>query len=206
MLIGGIEGTGSHSDYPKSPDSNFTSISAGPYAEFQLTKHTHVFVSGGYKGYFAGANAPGSVSVSSTSAAEIAKGDPGGVYANFSLVHRLNRYYSDRLEIGRTDEVDALSGHVQSNSVRYSGNWRVNNTVSLTGGLSFEDVHVVAGSAVGGTVASDFQRFGGSLSTGYRLSDHMGVTFSYQFLKKEAVRASESYVQNRVTISLGYQF
>ena len=183
-----------------------SSLSAGPYFEFQLTKYSHAFLSGGYKGFFSGANAPGSVSVSRTSAAEIAQGDPNGFYANFSLVHRLNRYYSDRLEIGRTDEVEALSGHIQSNSVRYTGNWRINQTVTLAAGLAFEDVRVVAGSAVGGTVASDYQRFGGSLSTGYRISDHMGVALAYQFLKKEAVRSSESYVQNRITISLGYQF
>ena len=206
VLIGGVEGTEAYSDYPKSPDSNFTSISAGPFFEFQLTRYTHVFLSGGYKGYFAGANAPGSVSVSSTSAAQVAAGDPGGVYANFSLVHRLNRYYSDRLELSRTDEVEALSGHVQSNSARYSGNWRVNQTVSLGTGLFFDDVHVVSGSALGGSVASDFIRYGATLNTGYRISQHVGVSLAYQFLKKEAVRSSESYVQNRITISLGYQF
>ena len=206
VLIGGVEGTEAYSDYPKSPDSNFTSISAGPFFEFQLTRYTHVFLSGGYKGYFAGANAPGSVSVSSASAAQVAAGDPGGVYANFSLVHRLNRYYSDRLELSRTDEVEALSGHVQSNSARYSGNWRVNQTVSLGTGLFFDDVHVVSGSALGGSVASDFIRYGATLNTGYRISQHVGVSLAYQFLKKEAVRSSESYVQNRITISLGYQF
>ena len=206
VLIGGVEGTEAYSDYPKSPDSNFTSISAGPFFEFQLTRYTHVFLSGGYKGYFAGANAPGSVSVSSTSAAQVAAGNPGGVYANFSLVHRLNRYYSDRLELSHTDEVEALSGHVQSNSARYSGNWRVNQTVSLGTGLFFDDVHVVSGSALGGSVASDFIRYGATLNTGYRISQHVGVSLAYQFLKKEAVRSSESYVQNRITISLGYQF
>ena len=206
VLIGGVEGTEAYSDYPKSPDSNFTSISAGPFFEFQLTRYTHVFLSGGYKGYFAGANAPGSVSVSSTSAAQVAAGNPGGVYANFSLIHRLNRYYSDRLELSRTDEVEALSGHVQSNSARYSGNWRVNQTVSLGTGLFFDDVHVVSGSALGGSVASDFIRYGATLNTGYRISQHVGVSLAYQFLKKEAVRSSESYVQNRITISLGYQF
>ena len=206
VLIGGIEGVAGYSDYPKQPGSNFTNMSAGPYFEMQLTRFTHLFLSGGYKGYFSGANAPGSVSVSSSTAAQVAQGDPAGYYANFSLAHRLNRYYSDRLEIGHTDEVEALSGHVQTNSVRYIANWRVNQKVSLSGGLSFEDVKIISGSALGGTVASDYIRFGGSLSTSYQISRHMGVSLSYQFLKKEALRATESYVQNRVTISLGYQF
>ena len=205
-LIGGFEGVAGYSDYPKQPASNYTNLSAGPFFEMQLTRYTHAFLSGGYKGFFAGANAPGSVSVSTTSAAQIAQGDPSGYYANFSLVHRLNRYYSDRLEIGHTDEVEALSGHVQSNSVRYVASWRVNPQVTLSGGLSFEDVRVIAGSALGGTVASDYTRFGGSLNTGYQISRHLGVSLAYQFYKKDAVRVSENYVQNRVIISLGYQF
>src|SRR5207253_1081623 len=54
-MIGGIEGTFAFSDYPKRPDSNFTAVMGGPFLEVQLTKYTHLFLSGGYKGYFSGA-------------------------------------------------------------------------------------------------------------------------------------------------------
>jgi hypothetical protein len=205
-LIGGIEGTAAYSDYPDSPDSNFTGISAGPYFEFQLTKYTHVFLSGGYKGVFSGANAAGSVSVSSSTAAQPSQGDPAGYYANLSFVHRLNRYYADRLEFSHTDEVEALSGHVQTDAVKYSGNWRINSRLTLSNALSYSAVHIVAGSAISGTVASDYTLFGGSLSTTYQISPRMDTTLSYQYVMKTAERASESYAQNRVTISLGYRF
>ena len=206
VLIGGLEATGSYSDYPKSSASNFTSLSVGPYLELQLTRYTHLFISGGYKAYASGANAPGSVSVSSTTAAQPAQGDPTGYYANLSLLHQLNRHYSDRLEAGHTDDVEGISGHTQTNSVRYTANWRVNPRISLAAGLFFEDIKVISGSALGGTVASDFQRLGATLSTGYQISKHVDASLAYSFLKKEAVRASESYLQNRVTISLGYRF
>ena len=205
-LIGGIEATGSFSSYPKQPDSNFTSISAGPYLEFQATKYTHVFLSGGFKGYYSSANAPGSVSVSTTSTAQPAQGDPTGFYANLSFVHRLNRYYSDHLDLSHADEVEGVSGHTQSNSVRYGGIWRVNQKITLSTGLFFEDVHIVSGSALGGTVASDFWRIGGSLGTGYQLTEHVGFSIAYQYLKKQAVRATESYTQNHLTFSIGYRF
>lgn len=205
-LIGGLEATLAYQDYPKQPESNFTNISVGPYFEFQVTKYTHAFLSGGFKGYYAGANAPGSVSVSSSTSAQLAQGDPTGYYANFSLVHRMNRYYSDRLDIGHTDEVEGLSGHLQTDSVRYTGSWRVNNKVVLGSGIFFEDVHIVSGSALGGSVVSDYQRFGISLSTAYQITQHVDASFAYQYVKKEAERASESYSQNRITISLGYRF
>lgn len=205
-LIGGIEATASYSDYPEQPDSNFTSLSVGPYLEFQVTKYTHAFLSGGYKGYFAGANAPGSVAVDSTVAAQPASGDPSGFYGSLSIVHRLNRFYSDRLDIAHTDDVEGLSGHTQVNSVRYGGTWRVNQKVSLGVGLFYEDARIISGSALGGSVASDYSRFGGSLSTGFQLSQRVGLSLGYQYLNKTAVRESEGYSQNRVTFSLGYRF
>ena len=205
-LIAGVEATASYSDYPAQPASNFTSISMGPYLEFQVTKYTHAFVSAGYKGYFAGANAPGSVAVDSTVAAQPASGDPSGFYGNISIIHRMNRFYSDRLDIAHTDDVEGLSGHTQVNSVRYGGTWRVNEKISLAAGLFYEDARIISGSALGGAVASDYSRFGGSLSTGFQLSQRVGVSLGYQYLNKSAVRESESYSQNRVIFSLGYRF
>jgi hypothetical protein len=206
VLIGGIEGTIALTDYPKQPDSNFTSVSAGPYFELQVTKYTHAFLSGGFKGFYSGVNAPGSVSLSSTTPAQLAKGDPTGYYANFSLVHRMNRYYSDRLDIGHTDEVEGLSGHIQTNSVHYTGNLRVSDKITLGSGIYFEDVNVISGNALGGSTVSDYRRFGISLNTAYQITRSMDASFTYQYVRKDADRDAESYMQNRVTISLGYRF
>ena len=206
VILGG-EGTVSYSDYPKQSASNFSSISAGPFVEVQLTKYTHMFLSGGFKGYYTGANAPGSVSVGTT-AAQPASGDPTGYYANLSFVHRMNRYYSDQLVFSHTDDVEGLSGHTQANAVRYQSNWQFNRKMSLGTSLFFEDVRVLSGSALNGSggVASNFHRFGGTLGTSYAISDHLGLSLGYQYLKKQAVRATESYSQNNVTFSLGYRF
>ncbi len=206
VLIAGMEATGGYSDYPDQTESNYTSISGGPFFELQVTKFTHMFLSGGFKGYFSGTNAPGSVSVSTSTAAQVAQGDPTGYYANLSFVHRLNRYYSDRLDIGHTDDVEGISGHTQINSIRYNGSWQVNRTVSLSLGLFYEDAKIINGSALAGAVASDFTRFGANLNTGFQVTEHMAFSLGYQYVNKSAVRESESYSQNRVTFSLGYRF
>ena len=206
-VIVGIEGTMAYSDYPKQPDSNFSSISTGPFVEIQLTKYTHLFMSGGFKGFYSGANAPGSVTVGTT-AAQSASGDPTGFYGSISFVHRMNRFYSDQLNISHTDDVEGLSGHTQANSVRYNSNWQVNQKTSLGMNVFFEDVTVVSGSALNstGAVASNYRRFGASLGTDFRISEHVGLSLGYQYLKKQAVRATDSYSQNRVTFTLGYRF
>ena len=82
----------------------------------------------------------------------------------------------------------------------------MNEKISLAAGLFYEDARIISGSALGGAVASDFSRFGGSLSTGFQLSQRVGVSLGYQYLNKSAVRESESYSQNRVIFSLGYRF
>lgn len=206
-LLAGIEATASYSDYPKQPGSNFTSISIGPHAEIQLTKYTHLFLSGGFKGYYSGANAPGSVTVGTT-AAQPASGDPTGFYGNLSFAHRMNRYYSDRLEFSHSDDVEGLSGHTQSTSVRYNSTWQMNRKLTLSTNMFVEDVRVLSGSALNsaGTVSSNFRRFGGSLNTAFLITEHLNLSLGYQYLKKQAARATESYLQNRVTFSLGYRF
>ena len=118
----------------------------------------------------------------------------------------MNRYYSDRLDLGHTDDVEGVGGHTQVNSIRYSGSWQVNRTLSLGLGLYYEDARIVNGSAVAGAVASDYTRYGANLSTGFQISQHLGLTLGYQYVNKSAVRESESYSQNRVTFSLGYRF
>ncbi len=205
-LIGGIETTAFYSEYPDRSESNYSGLSGGAYFELQVTKYTHMFLNGGMKGYFSGEAAPGSVAVDSTTAAQPSSGDPTGYYASMSFVHRLNRFYSDRLDLGHTDEIDAIGGHTLTNYVRYNANWRVNSRFILGLGLFFEDVTIAAGSALGGTVASDYRRYGASLSTGLQVSDHFNLGLSYDFLNKIAERPSESYTRNRFTISLGYRF
>ena len=206
VLIGGIEATASYSDYPEQSASNFTSISVGPHLEFQLTKYTHVFLSGGYKGYYSDTKAQSATAAAVATAFRPVVGDQTGYYANLSFVHHMSRYYSDRLDIAHADDVEGLSGHTQTNSVRYSSAWQLNKTINLSAGLFYDDVHIVGGNVIGGTAYSDYSRFGASLSTGFQISPHVALSFGYQYVKKTAVLATENYTQNRLTFSLGYRF
>ena len=205
-LIAGVEATASYSDYPEQSASNFTSISVGPHLEFQLTKYTHVFLSGGYKGYYSDTKAQSATAAAVATAFRPVVGDQTGYYANLSFVHHMSRYYSDRLDIAHADDVEGLSGHTQTNSVRYSSAWQLNKTVNLSAGLFYDDVHIVGGNVIGGTAYSDYSRFGASLSTGFQISPHVALSFGYQYVKKTAVLATENYTQNRLTFSLGYRF
>lgn len=207
VALGGIEITGSSSAYPKSSASDFTSLSAGPYLELQLTRYTHLFVSAGYKSFTsAGGGAPAAVSLDPSVAVPSRGGTQAGYYTNLSFIHTLNRYYGDRLDIGHSDEADALNGQAQTNFARYQSTWKVNSKVTLNFGLFLEDVHEVTGTALNGLIPSDYWRSGVSVGTGYRLTEHVGLGLGYQFTTKHSQRADQNYSQNSVRISLGYQF
>jgi hypothetical protein len=204
-VIGGFEATASYSDYPAQTRSNYSSISVGPHIEFQLTPYTHVFLSGGFKGYSSGANAPGSVSVNNV-AAQPSQGNQNGWYANASFIHRLNKYYSDRLDIAHNDDVQGISGHTISDGARYTGSWRVNRNVTLGLGMFYENVKVSSGPALSGAIPADYSRFGVSLNTDYRLTDHADLGLGYQLVNKAAATAAQNYQQNRISLSFGYRF
>lgn len=221
-VIGGIEATGAISDYPDQPQSNYSSLSGGVYAEMQLTRYTHMNVAGGYKRFSArgGGLTAASISSSTDLAEDLATavatdstpirqpvlGDPSGFYATLSLIHRLNRYYSDNLSLGHTEDVNPYSGLARTNFIRYAGNWQVNEKVSLGLGLFFEDVAYTGSGSLTGTVQADYQRVGFTMSTGYQLTEKVGLSLGYQFIKRESVEESQTYTQNRATISIGYRF
>ena len=207
VAIGGFEVTGSASKYPKSSASDFSSLSVGPFLELQLTRYTHMYAGAGYKAFIsAGDGTAGAVSLNSNVAVPSRGGTQSGYYANLSFIHALNRYYGDRLDIGRSDEADALNGRAQTSFIRYSSNWKVNSKVSLNFGLFLENVHEVTGTALNSLIPADYWRAGVTVGTGYRFTEHVGMGLGYQFTTKNSQRADQSYTQNSVTISLGYQF
>ena len=163
-------------------------------------------MSGGIKSFTNDGGAPASVSLDSTVTPPSQGGTQLGYYSSVVLLHALNRYYSDRLELGHTDEADALNGHAQTNSVRYSSSWKVNSKVTVQAGIFFEDVHEISGTALNGLIPADFWRSGFSLNTGYPLSEHVDLGFGYQYTTKHSQRADQNYSQNSVRISLGYRF
>jgi len=206
VAIGGIEATAAASTYPKTPSADFDSLSTGPFFEIQLTKFTHFYMSGGLKSFTSSGGSPGAVSVTSAPVAPSQGGTQVGYYANASLLHTLNRFYSDRLELSHSDEADALSGHAQVNSVRYQGTWKVNSKFTISTGLFFEDAHEISGSALNAGIPADYQRWGATLGTGYHLTEHVDLGLGYQYTNKHSQLASQDYTQNSVRITLGYRF
>jgi len=205
-VIGGIEVTASASKYPEQPQSDYSSFSAGAFFEMQLTRYTHLNVAGGYKSFTARGTDPDLTSATSTADFQPAGGDPSGFYANVSVVHRLNRFYSDSLNFGHSEDVDPYSGLAKANFIRYTGNWRMNEKISLATGLFYEDVEQAGSGSLTGIFVANYRRVGFTISTAYQLTEHASVSLGYQFVRKASDEELQNYAQNRATISIGYRF
>jgi hypothetical protein len=206
----GLEATASYSSYPNDSTADFTSFSGGPFVQVQLTKYTSAVVGAGYKGYSFEDGPPITVTVDQAGTTAVIPGRKGGTssgyYASLGLVHRLNRFYSDRLDTGHEDQADALSGRTESNYVRYSASWAFNSHFQLGIGMFFEDVRESTGNTFNGAPPSDYLRVGFQFSTSYKLTERINASFAYQFTRKVADEATQNYTQNRVSVALGYSF
>jgi hypothetical protein len=201
----GLEASLSHSNYPNNSAADFTSLNVGPFMQAQITRFTSVLMGAGLKGYSFENGSP-----DNSGTAAVVPGHQSetnsGYYASIGLTHRMNRFYTDRLDAGHEDQVDALSGRTESNYIRYSSSWALSGRFVLGLGLFLEDVRISDGNSLIGAPPSDFLRCGFQFDTGYKLTERIHATLAYQFTKKEADDPGQNYKQNRVSIGFSYRF
>lgn len=205
-----LESTVSYSNYPDQSSADFTSITIGPAINWQVTKYTKVSVSAGYKRYlYPNATQPvigidhnGFLTLTEKPVDE----SPDGFYASLGIDHRLNRYYTDRLEIGHEDQVDALSGRTEDNYLRYSFSYLMDSKFTITGSFSLEDVRASQSNLLFAQPVDNYRQFIMDLGTSYKLTPHVNLTLDYGYTARLGEDASRNYRQNRVTFGFGYTF
>ncbi len=204
----GIEGTGAASAYPDSPQNDSTRVTCGPFLNLQLTPYTRVYLGGGYVGttYKQPVTSVQEVQVGSDGISRVVErsldpGDGNSLYAALNLFHRLNRYFSDQISIGRESQLGLLAQETRSDFIRILANWQLGPALSLASNLYYEQVEQSTQLA-----ADSYERWGAIFSTQYRVNRHLNAGLSYQFTQKAAPVATLDYSQNRLGLTLSYQF
>ncbi len=212
----GIEGTASSTRYPGAPLNDSTGYSVGPFLSAQLTRYTKLYLAGGFQSYTSGNGSaqndpttlPGNAfsglqnqRLSVSAPAPQRSGSSHSYYANLTIAHRLNRFYSDRLSAGHESTVGLFSQRTETNFVNYSSAWQLNAYFSLSTALYFEDINETGVSA-----APPFTRFGAAFSTSYQFTKKLSGSLLYQFTNKTSTSLDQSYRQNRIALTLSYQF
>ena len=198
----GLEGAGSIRNYDHNSVSD-DQLSVGPFAKLQLTPNTELAVSGGFQSTMTGSGnlspvAGGPFTVSPV----MGTGRTNGYYANVTLDHRLNAYYTHRLSAGHEQEIDVFSNQSDVTYVTYTSSWKVNQKLNLALTLNYEDVS----SSGGGITSGSFNMFSAALQTSFPVTKSISGTILYQFSDKFATAPNQGYLQNRIGLLLNYHF
>ena len=126
--------------------------------------------------------------------------DVSGFYADVSLSHRLNQYFTQTLSGGRQFQPGITANLLDLYSVRYLANWNVSENVTLFTPLFYEQ-----GKQLGGVVEK-FDRYGTGLSAGYKLTPKLMARVAYDFLVRISDVRSREYTQNRLAFDVTYTY
>ncbi|MDQ3621019.1 MAG: outer membrane beta-barrel protein [Verrucomicrobiota bacterium] len=125
----------------------------------------------------------------------------GTWYANFTLNHRLNRYYQQSLGFGREASLGFETNFTEVNYLQYTGVLTLFSGFNLNLNAFFEDAE-----ESGGIFAESYKRWGGGLGFQYQLTRKVTAGFSYDYLTKDSNFASNDYDQNRYLVTFTYDF
>lgn len=122
-------------------------------------------------------------------------------YVNLLISHRINASFSHSLSAGREAQLGVNSNFVELKYVRHTATWNIVNRTLLATELFYEDAR-----ESGGFLDEHLHRYGGAISLGYQLTQHVTLGARYQYTQKDSDVILRDYRQNRVSIDGTYSF
>lgn len=202
----GLEGAFVDTYYDQNVLNDSQTYSAGVFLETQVTSHVKFRVAGGYQ----------NIDFDNTGLVN----DPNDLddyYANALLSHRVNSVLTHSIAAGHETQLGINSNYVVLNYVRHTANWNILYHTLLSTELFYEDADDSGGAGPlfipggGGFlfnpfVAEHIHRYGGALTLGYQLTQHVTLGFRYQYTHKDSDQLLRDYSQNRVSLDGTYSF
>jgi len=201
----GLEGAYVNTYYDQNVMNDSQTLSGGGFFETQITPNLKLRIAGGYQEIDFDNN--GIINDLN---------DVEDYYANGLLSHRVNSVFSHSLSAGHENQLGVNSNFITLNYVRHTANWNVLYHTLLSTELFYEDAEDSgAGSlfllAPGVPLFNPFgaehiHRYGGALTLGYQLTQHVTLGFRYQYTQKDSDQPLRDYSQNRVSLDGTYSF
>jgi hypothetical protein len=202
----GVEGSFVDTYYDQNILNDSRTYSVGAFLETQITSYLKLRVAGGYQ------------KIDFDSGGLV--NDPHDLndyYANALLSHRVNSVLTQNLSIGHETQLGVNSNYVKLNYARHTTTWNLFYHTLLSTELFYEDADDSGGSGILFTpipgvpninpfVAEHIHRYGGALSLGYQLTQHVTLGFRYQYTQKDSDQLLRDYRQNRVSLDGTYSF
>jgi len=180
-------------------NDNFT-VSAGPFFTWRVSPYVTL---GGNIGY-----SYGWFDTSNDTTQNVAAGQSVGdtsqlhsMYGNFSVDHRINAYVTQQLVAGYDNPVGLNSNFYHLWYAQHNTNWYVVKDVDISTRLFVEHAQ-----DSGGIFAERVWQYGGGISLGYQFNEKLRANLSYLYTQRDSDAFLRDYDQNRVILSLYYQF
>jgi hypothetical protein len=200
----GVEGAFVHTYYDQNILNNSDTYSVGGFFETQVTNYVRLRVAGGYQ----------VINFDNTGLVNDSH-DLHDYYANALLTHRVSSVLSHSLSVGHETQLGVNSNYIKLNYVRHTATWNVLFHTLLSTELFYEDADDSGGSfvplpgipfAFNPFVAEHVHRYGGALTLGYQLTQHVTLGLRYQYTQKDSDQPLRDYRQNRIAVDGTYSF
>jgi opacity protein-like surface antigen len=202
----GVEAAAVWTTYDQNVLNDSDSFSAGLFLETQVTPNVKFRVAGGYQ------------NIDFDNVGLVNDGhNVDDYYANALLSHRVNSVLTHSISAGHETQLGVNSNYIQLNYVRHTANWNILYHTLLSTELFYEDAEESGG--VGPVLvpgpglpllnpfaAEDMTRYGGAITLGYQLTQHVTLGFRYQYIQKDSDLPLRDYSQNRVSLDGTYSF
>lgn len=204
-LSGGLEATASRRNYDYF-DGDYTQITAGPFARFQITQYLRASASAGYEQVHTPNNSlpPGEILPSTvfTPGTGFSSGTTNNWYADLTFDHQINEFFIHHLSLGHQVEIGLLGDQEEAYYVDYTASWKVNQYLNLAFTLSYQDVDEQAALLD----VSSYSMFNAGIQASFPITKSLSGAVIYQFNDKFAGDTLQEYEQNQVGVNLTYQF
>jgi hypothetical protein len=187
----GIRGTAALINYRTNFKNNGVLYSFGPYLEAQITPYVNISIEGGYQG---GSFDSGGLNGDSS--------DLNSFYARLQIAHRMNRYLTERLEVGHDAVLGLASNTTKVTYATYSAMWRVNSKATV----DMEALYQHGNDSPSTFESERVNRFGAGANLEYKLGRHLSTSLGYWFIDRTSDLPDRDYYQNRVLWSISYDF
>ncbi|MEY2490058.1 MAG: hypothetical protein QOC70_2000, partial [Verrucomicrobiota bacterium] len=202
----GLEGAYVDTYYDQNILNDSQTYSAGVFLETQITSFVKLRVAGGYQ----------NINFDNTGLVN----DPHDLkdyYANALLSHRVNSVLTHSLSAGHETQLGINSNYIKLNYVRHTANWNILYHTLLSTELFYENAKDSGGNGplfvpppgvflFNPFVAEHIHRYGGALTLGYQLTQHVTLGLRYQYTQKDSDQVLRDYRQNRVSLDGTYSF
>ena len=185
----GVEVSGGPTSYDRPYLNDNLGVSAGVYAQWQISEHMMLQPRVGYVLY------------KFTENIFAAPADFTGYYCGLAFNHDISQSVSYNLDAGREIQPGTYSNLQDLWSARARVTWKAFRKATIYAGGSYEDG--VDSYRLTGDI---YTRFGVNFGTTYRLMEKLTARLEYNQILKQSDLAYRDYTQNRVTLTLTYRF